>query len=138
MPTWCISTVNMNYSVQIEAFAERHFIKGFQKKYKMWWNSTLLAIVAELERIDTLLLTDRAETICDVGGIKIIKTKFRVAKTKESAKTSGNRCIVAWHESKQLVIVLLVYGKTNLSGSNETARWKKIIKENYSEYKHLF
>lgn len=111
----------MNYSVYIEAFTERHFIKGFQKKYKIQWDFTLRAIVAELERIDTLLLTDRAETICDIDGIKIVKTKFKVAKTKESAKTSGNRCIVAWHEDKQLVSVLLVYGKTDLGGSKETA-----------------
>jgi hypothetical protein len=87
-----------NYSVQIEGFAERHFIKSFEKKYKVRWDFTLRAIIAELERIDTLLLTSRAETICDAGDIKIVKTKFRVVGTKESAKTSGNRCIVAWRK----------------------------------------
>ncbi len=130
--------MNLNYSVKIETFAERHFIKSFQKKYKIQWDFTLRAIVAELERIDTLLLTDRAETICDVGDIKIIKTKFKVAKTKVSAKKSGNRCIVAWHKDNQLVFILLVYGKINLNGTNETAEWKKIIKNNYPQYKHLF
>lgn len=128
----------MNYSVHIETFAERYFIKSFQKKYKTRWDFTLRAIIAELERIDTLLLTDKAETISDVDDIKIIKTKFKIAKTKESANSSGNRCIVAWSENKHLVSVLLVYGKTHLSGNNETAEWKKIIKDNYSEYKHLF
>lgn len=128
----------MNYSVQIEAFAERHFIKSFQRKYKIQWDFTLRAIIAELERIDTLLLTDRADIICNVDDIKIIKTKFKVAKTKESAKTSGNRCIVAWCEDKQSVSILLVYAKTDLSGTNETSEWKKIIKNNYPEYKHLF
>lgn len=130
--------MTINYSVKVEAFAERHFIKSFQKKYKILWEVTLRAIIAELERVDTLLLTDRAETICDVDGVKIIKTKFKVAKTKTSAKTSGNRCIVAWREDKQSVSVLLVYGKINLGGANETAKWKKIIKDNYPEYKHLF
>ena len=86
-----------NYSVKIEDFAERHFIKSFQRKYKIHWDITLRAITAELERIDMLLKTDRAETMCDVDGVKIVKTKFKVVKTKESAKTSGNRCIVAWH-----------------------------------------
>lgn len=127
-----------NYSVQIENFAERHFIKSFEKKYKAHWDITLRAITAELERIDMLLLTDRAETICDVDGVKIIKTKFRIFGTKESAKTSGNRCIAAWHQEKQFVSLLLVYGKTDLSGHNETAEWQRIIKNNYSEYKHLF
>jgi len=128
-----------NYSVQIERFAERHFIKSFEKKHKAHWGVTLRAIIAELERIDTLLLTERADTICDDShGIKIIKTKFRVVGTKESAKTSGNRCIVAWHKEKQFVSILLMYGKTDLSGHNETAEWQNMVKNNYPEYKHLF
>lgn len=125
-----------NYSVKIEVFAEKHFIKDFQRKYKNHWDITLRAIMAELERIDMLLQTDRALIICGEN-IKIIKTKFKVVGTKESAKTSGNRCIVAWNKEKQIVHILLVYGKTDLSGDNETAQWKNLIKENYSEYKNL-
>ncbi len=123
-----------NYSVQIEDFASRHFIKSFQKKYKASWDVTLIAIKAELERIDMLLLTDKAEAIYDTGELKIIKTQFKVAGTNESAKSSGNRCIVAWYPVKQFVSVLLVYCKTDLSGHNETAQWKKIIRDNYLEY----
>ncbi len=126
-----------NNSVQIEKFAESHFVKKFEKKYKQYWGVTLQAITAELERIDALLLTDKAETICDVDGIKIIKTKFRVVGTKESAKTSGNRCIVAWHDKKQFVSVLLVYSKTDINSHNETATWKNLVKETYPEYSHL-
>ena len=126
-----------NFSVQIEAFAERHFIKSFEKKYKTKWDFTLQYIIEELARIDNLLLTSRAETITDTGDSKIIKTKFRVVDTKESAKTSGNRCIVAWCASKQLVSVLLVYGKTDLSGKHETATWKALVKENYPEYSKI-
>ncbi|MFA6315346.1 MAG: hypothetical protein WC648_03225 [Candidatus Paceibacterota bacterium] len=126
-----------NYSVRIEKFAERHFIKSFEKKYKSHWEMTLKAIVAGLERIDLLITTSRAETICDVDGIKIIKTEFRVDRTKESAKTSGNRCIVAWNKEKHIVSILLVYGKTDLVGRNETSEWQRIVKENYPEYRHL-
>ena len=126
-----------NYSVKIEDFAERHFIKSFQRKYKIHWDITLRAITAELERIDMLLKTDRAETMCDVDGVKIVKTKFKVVKTKESAKTSGNRCIVAWHSDKQFVCILLVYGKTDLSPKNETAQWTKLVKENYPQYSKI-
>ncbi|MFZ2039002.1 MAG: hypothetical protein WAV11_03660 [Minisyncoccia bacterium] len=126
-----------NYSVEIEKFANSHFIKYFERKYKISWDVTLRAIIASLERIDNLLPTDKAETICDVGDIKIIKTKFRVAGTKESAKTSGNRCIVAWCQKKQLVSVLLVYSKTDLSGHNETAKWKNIVKCNYPQYRNI-
>lgn len=126
-----------NYSVRIEQFAQRHFIKGFEKKYKSHWDITLRAIIAELERIDTLLLTDRAETICDVDGVKIIKTKFKIVKSKESAKASGNRCIVAWYPDRQYVSVLLVYGKPDLSGNNETASWKRIMKDNYPDLRDI-
>jgi len=127
-----------NYSVQIEKYAERHFIKSFEKKYVAHWDVTLRAIVAELERIDMLINTSRAETITDAGNIKIIKTKFRVVDTKESAKTSGNRSIVAWNKEKQVVSVLLVYSKTDIANHNETAEWQRLIRENYSEYRHLF
>jgi hypothetical protein len=128
-----------NYSVRIEDFAEKHFIKSFEKKYKNHWDITLRAVIFELERIDNLLLTDRAEIITDADTIKIIKTKFRIVNSKESAKTSGNRCIVAWHKKDKFVNILLVYGKTDLSSSNkETDEWKKIIKNYYPQYKHLF
>lgn len=128
----------MNYLVQVEDYAEKHFIKRFQKKYKARWDLTLRAIVAELERIDTLLLTDKADSICKTNEIQIIKTSFKVVKTKESTKSSGCRCIVAWKESEQLVSILLVYHKTDLGGNNETVEWKNIIKEHYYEYGHLF
>lgn len=120
-----------NYAVMFEVFAERHFIKSFQKKYQGKWDITRRAIIAEFERIDSLLLTDRAETISDKGGTKIVKTKFKMAGTQESAKTSGNRCIVLVNETNRTVSVLLVYGKTDLSSKNETAEWKSLIKEQY-------
>ncbi len=126
-----------NNSVLIEQFADSHFVKTFAKKHKQHWDVTLDAIVAGLERIDTLLETDKATMICDVDGVQIIKTEFRVVGTKESAKTSGNRCIVAWHVEKQQVSVLLVYGKTDITSRGETAAWKKLVKDNYPEYKHL-
>jgi len=127
-----------NFSVIIEVFAQKHFIKSFEKKYKIKWDLTWQYIKEELARIDNLLLTSRAETITDAGNIKIIKTKFRVVDTKESAKTSGNRCIVGWNKEKQVVSVLLVYSKTDIANRNETAQWQRLIRENYSEYKHLF
>lgn len=127
------------FSVTIEEFAERHFIKTFLKKYKNNWLLTFAAVKEELKRIDTFIKsTDKAETIVDAGNIKIVKTKFRVVGTKESAKSSGNRCIVALDIEKREVSVLLVYGKTDLSGKNETSEWKNIIKNNYYSYKDLF
>jgi hypothetical protein len=124
-----------NYTVRIEKYAERHFIDNFEKKYRSHWDVTLKAITFELEHIDSFLLTDKAEIISDLDGIKIIKTKFAVAKSGVSAKSSGNRCIVAVHEKTKTVCVLLVYGKTDLSGHNETLEWKGLVRENYPEYR---
>lgn len=118
----------------IEDFAERHFIKNFQKKYKNAWGFTLRAIVAEFEHIDTFLLTEKAETISCLDETKIVKTEFRIAGSKESAKTSGHRCIIAVSEKAKKVSVLLVYTKTDVTTKNETVWWKKIISETYPEY----
>lgn len=131
--------MEVNYSVQIEDFTEKHFIKNFKKKYNSQWDVTLKSVIFELERIDNLLNTDRAEIISDNSDIKIVKTKFRIVKSKESAKSSGNRCIVAWHKKDKFVSILLIYGKTDLTSKNkETDEWKNIIKDNYSQYKSLF
>ena len=126
-----------NNAVTIEKFALSHFIKGFEKKYKQHWDVTLDAIKASLERIDALLETNKATMICEFDGVQIIKTEFRVNNTKESAKTSGNRCIVVWHVKRQQVSVLLVYSKTDIPGKNETAAWKNLIRANYPDYANL-
>jgi len=130
--------MDVNYSVTIESFAESHYIKSFQKKYKGAWDITRRAVVAEFERIEMLLQTEKAEVISNTDDIRIIKTKFKVAGTKESAKTSGDRCIILADDKRRTVSVLLVYTKTDLPSTNETAEWKNIIKDNYPELKKYF
>ena len=125
------------FSVDITNFAQKYFIKSFRKKYRSHWDATLVAIISSLERIDSLVQTDRGEIITRAGDIQIVKVSFSVAKSKESASSSGNRCIVAWNVAACLVSILLVYHKNDLSGHNETAEWKKLIKENYPEYRDL-
>lgn len=128
-----------NYSVQVEKFTKRHFIKNFEKKYKLHWNVTWKAIREQLERLDRLVLTkDRADIICTNDDLKIVKVKFRVSGTNTSIKKSGNRCIVAWYEKKRIVSVLLVYHKSHLGGAHETAEWKKLVKKSYPDLKDLF
>jgi hypothetical protein len=133
--------MSTDYAVVTEKFAERHFIKYFEKKYKGAWDITWTSIEEEFKRFDSLLETSIAETIISgqTAGkqIKICKTEFRVAGTKESRHGSGNRCIVAVHVDALTVHVLLVYCKTDLASSNETAQWKLIIRDNYPEYRPL-
>ena len=81
-----------------------------------------------------LFLKNTAETIVDLENLKICKTEFKIAGTQESRHGSGNRCIVAIHKDANKVCVLLVYHKNDLGGGNETANWKNVVKENYSEY----
>ena len=125
------------YTVTVRPYAERHFIKNFRKKHKSAWEITWRAICEELKRFDSLLETSIVETITENGNIRIAKTEFRVAKTNESRKSSGNRCIVAIHKDTSLISVLLVYHKNDLANGNETAQWKRVIKDNYPEYRGL-
>ena len=125
------------YEVIFEIFAERHFIKSFAKKYKGAWDNTFRGIMAEFIFFDLLFLKNTAETIVDSKDIKICKTEFKIAGTEVSRHASGNRCVVAIYKDVNKVSVLLVYSKTDLSGYNETAEWKRIVKDNYPEYREM-
>jgi hypothetical protein len=128
----------MKYQVDFEIFTERHFIKDFSKKHKGAWERTLNGLMLEFTYVDLLFEKSIAETICVSGdnNIKICKTEFKIAGTEVSRHASGNRCIIAVHQSISKVYVLLVYHKGDI-GDNETAKWKLIIRENYPQYSGL-
>lgn len=127
-----------NHSVSVAKFAEQHHIKDFSKKHKGAWDITLRALIYELQHMDALLLTNIAEIIADSEQIRICKIEFRIAGTKHSRHASGNRCIVAVHANTKHVFILFVYHKNNLSESkNETEQWKRIVKNQYPEYKDI-
>lgn len=130
--------MSIKYSIKIENFAEHHFIKKFKKKYKNEWEITWRGILEEFERLDSLFSTSIAETIIDSEKHQIVKTEFRIAKSNESRKSSGNRCIIGIDKEKKEVNILLVYNKNDLGKTGETAEWKRIIKENYKQYSYLF
>ena len=132
-----MNTTN-EYEVTFESFAERHFIRTFAKKYKGAWDTTLIFIIGELRFIDVLFSKTIAEYITDKeADVAICKTEFKISGTQESRHCSGNRCIVAIHKVGKKVKVLLVYCKNDLGGGNETANWKKLVKENYPEYSDI-
>lgn len=129
--------MSTEYQVIIEKFAERHFIKRFNKKYKKAWELTLETLVRQFQSFDVLFERNIAETITDLSAIKICKTEFKIAGTDVSRHGSGNRCIVAIHKEIKTVCVLLVYHKNDLGHGNETEKWKNMVKENYPKYKEL-
>ena len=128
----------IKYEVLFEPFADKHFIKNFAKKYKSAWDFTRRIIIEEFEKFDVLFLKTIAEEITDKNAdIVICKTEFKISGTQESRHGSGNRCIVAKHKNTNKIFVLLVYHKNDLGGGNETANWKRIIKENYPDYSNI-
>ena len=115
--------MSTDYHVLIEPFAERHFIKNFEKKYKGAWDITLKALVQEFRSFDVLFDRNIAETIHDGPAVKICKTEFKISGRNESRHGSGNRCIVAVRKNAAEVAVLLVYHKSDLGrAGSETAQ----------------
>lgn len=129
--------MSIKYSVSVENYAQRHYIKSFAKKYIRAWDITLEAVLWELQDFDFLLSRSIAEIVINKENIKICKVEFKVAGTPYSRHASGNRCIVALHQDQSLIKILLVYHKNDLPSKNETAAWKSLIKENYSDYKNF-
>lgn len=127
------------YIVEIEKYAERHYIASFKKKYKGAWDITLRALEEQYKRIEVLEgINSYIEKIYHCDDFKIFKTEFVVAGRHESKKGSGNRCIIVVHPKAKKVRILLVYGKTDVRGSHETAWWQSKVKENYPDYAHCF
>ena len=127
------------YRVHIWSYAERHFIKAFEKKYPRAWDITFDAICTQLSHIDSFLTTTKAERICSCPEKKkfLLKCEFAVAGTRESPHASGNRYIVYLDEEKNECHILLLYAKDHYSWQ-ETNWWKQQIKENYPDMRELF
>lgn len=129
----------MKYTVLFRPFTDRHYLRTFAKKYKNAWDKTLRSLVVEFTFANVLFEKSVAETIyiSTDNDIRICKTEFKILGTEVSRHASGNRCIIAIHTSTASVHVLLVYSKGDIGGSNETAQWKKVIKDTYPEYRNL-
>lgn len=129
---------NKYYSILVSEYSKKHFIKSFEKKYKWVWLKTFETIENMLCRIDTFLLSTKAEKIhvCDTW--YIAKCKFKIVWSHESAKTWGNRIIVFVDEEKEKCEILLIYAKPNYWGHNETTWWEQEIKNNHKEIYDLF
>jgi len=129
----------MKYQVVFKPFTERHYIKSFAKKYQGAWSKTLKALTIEFIFVQLLFGKTIAETICvsPDNDIKICKTEFKILGTQVSRHGSGCRCIIAIHESKKLVNVLLVYSKGDVDGKNETVWWTNLVKDTYPEYRNI-
>jgi hypothetical protein len=126
------------FNVDFTEFAATHYIKVFARRHGKAWEVTQRAIAASLQRVDSLLGTNKLEPIHKKDACIIAKFDFAVAGRKESAKASGNRAIVFIDNELRLVKVLLVYSKNEISSPNETQKWQSIIKTNHSDIWNQF
>ena len=124
----------MNYQVTFEDYAVRHYLKKFRKKYRHQWSSTEDGIRNKLARIDSVIDNQRIEVIhcTDDKQELIVKDQFKIAQSKKSAKTSGDRIIAHVDRRLRLVKVLLIYHKGDLPKKrSETSQWRVMIGANY-------
>ncbi len=127
-----------NYSVEFDDYTTRHYIKSFEKKYKTAWDKTQDDLIEVCRRIDSMLEYKRADLIASVDQFKLVKLDFAVEGTKISPKSSGNRCILVINEDYRSARILMVYSKNNIGSPNETSKWKKTIKHQFSDIAEIF
>ena len=134
-----MSPNGFNYDVEVGKYAERHYIKTFEKKYKGAWTITFSAIFDLTKRIDALIAeTDRADEIILFEEHALVKLDFAVAGTRMSPKASGDRVIIYVNKDTRLCIILLVYSKNEIGPPNETQKWQAEIKSNYPDIWEIF
>lgn len=132
-----MSISNDGYRVIFEDYANRHYIKDFEKKYKGAWLTTRKALVSEFRNIDMLINSGRTNPPIhrtDDNSQWIVKHEFIVAGLKESKKTSGRRIIAYVNDAERVVRILMVYQKDHADKkAGETAWWERTIKEAYGD-----
>ncbi|MDR2587765.1 MAG: hypothetical protein LBC23_05855, partial [Coriobacteriales bacterium] len=88
------SALPMIYRVVVTPFAERHYLKGFAKKYKRSWDVTLDALKAQCSHIEAMVNNNRIPAPIHATPDNqhwILKHSFAVAGRNESPRSSGNR-----------------------------------------------
>lgn len=132
---------NVQYNVEVSAYAEKHYIKDFSRTYKSHWDLTLNSITESLERVYYLEEQKHASLdiikFSDDKSLGIVKFDFKVFKTKESAKTSGNRVIAVVNNNTNTVELCLVYSKNDIVGSKDTNWWIGHIQDNFKNYNSI-
>ena len=130
--------MSIKYKVLVTPFAEKYYIKKFERKYKDRWNLTLTSVMREIEDYEKLSGHTIFSTIAENKKERVCKMEFRIAGKGPSRKDSGNRMILVFNKIDKVAKVLLVYHKQDIpGGGNETSQWKKIVRNNHPEYQDL-
>jgi len=94
-------------------------MKRFEKDYRgKQWDITVESIFQDLVRIKTsdsdLQRTQQVDELWHKASCWIFKYDFRVAQTKESTKSSGNRCVAFLDNVANKIKILVIFGKSDL------------------------
>lgn len=124
-------------NVQYKDFAKSHYLKNFMKKYPgIQWKVTEESIKQDLSRLR--MRNNKTQFSSQIDQLKynnyhwLAKYDFRIAKTQESSKSSGNRCVVHIDNLNDLLEILLIYSKTDLpKNMGETAHINEILNSQY-------
>ena len=127
---------DIDYRVVFSDYANRHFLKRFEKDYKgKRWLVTQKSILAQLRRVHALQDTQQVDQLFYGDGFLIFKYDFAVAQTYISAKKSGNRCLVFLDKKTNLQTILVIYGKTDLpKNQSENSYIQNVIKSEFALY----
>ena len=135
---------NTLLSISYSDYAKSHFRKEFEKKYKgKWWEKTEQSFLEDLRRLRTPNNTTQQSAQIDQlkhqGDYWMFKYDFRIAGSKESTKSSGNRIVGFIDNKYNKIQILIIYGKTDLpKNKGETAYIDDTIKTVYPEIYSLF
>ena len=125
------------FGVHYSSFAKTHYLKEFQKKYKgKQWDFTERSIFEDLSRLrmenNTTQRSSQIDELKHKDTFWLAKYDFKIAGTKESTKSSGNRCIVYINIQTNHLEILYIYHKDNLpKNCGETDHIMKTIETNF-------
>lgn len=129
---------NELFAVKYTPYANRHYLKDFEKKYKgKQWEFTDISIREDLSRLrvqnNTTQLTDQIDEFKYNDNKWLAKYDFKIAKTNESPKSSGNRCVLFIDNTKNTIDILMIYNKTHLPKNKDETKY--IMDEIANNYK---
>ena len=110
---------NTLFTVKFSDYAVNHYMKRFEKDYRgKQWDITVESISQDLARIKTsdsdLQRTQQVDELWHKDSYWILKYDFRVAQTKESTKSSGNRCVAFLDNAASKIEILVIFSKSDL------------------------
>ena len=131
---------NILFTVRFSDYAQHHYQKRFEKDYKgRQWDVTVESILQDMARIKTsdsdLQKTQQVDELWHKNSYWIFKYDFRVAQTKDSTKSSGNRCVAFLDNTASKITILIIFGKGDLPKNiGEQAFIEKTLAEEYRDY----